>query len=269
MPISTSICLSLTLWLCHLHSDLETLSKSGQSFQLPDRARILLKYKYYNNSRTWDTWNFYHDSLEKNNLGLQCSNNAKKCGWNGKQCWPWSDCSFKSSLILVRTVCSDLSVPILRIFMAWLRKLCLQSRAQAPCFKWLINNPFLPPAINNFHPITKHFIIAYSPKFWSYSSNLLPLDRFRMMVLCSKRSFHERQCLTWGIFDLSALIYFHSTPSRLSFMCEKISGVKSNMATDIKIIYQGTTIAFWIFVTLCTIFSFQISCRKGKSRRLC
>ena len=45
---------------------------------------------------------------------------AKRCRWNGKQCRPWSDCSFwsgstwRSSLICVHTVCPDLSVPKLR-----------------------------------------------------------------------------------------------------------------------------------------------------------
>ena len=34
----------------------------------------------------------------------------KRCKWNGKQCRPWSDCSKRSSLVLVYTVCPDLSI---------------------------------------------------------------------------------------------------------------------------------------------------------------
>ena len=40
-----------------------------------------------------------------------------RSGWNSKQCRPRSDCSMRSSLIWVCTVCSDLSVPILGTFM--------------------------------------------------------------------------------------------------------------------------------------------------------
>ena len=35
---------------------------------------------------------------------------SKTCRGNGKQCRAWSDCSSRSSLIWVHTVCSDLSV---------------------------------------------------------------------------------------------------------------------------------------------------------------
>ena len=49
-------------------------------------------------------------------LVLKCSNASKRCRWNGKQCRPWSDCSSRSSLIGAWNVCSDFSVPIMRIF---------------------------------------------------------------------------------------------------------------------------------------------------------
>ena len=39
----------------------------------------------------------------------------KRCRQNNKQRRPWSDCSMRSSLIWVCTVCSDLSVPIFKI----------------------------------------------------------------------------------------------------------------------------------------------------------
>ena len=44
---------------------------------------------------------------------LPLSNTSKRCRQNGKQCRPWSDCSSRSSLIWVYTVCSGL----------WLQKL--------------------------------------------------------------------------------------------------------------------------------------------------
>ena len=47
---------------------------------------------------------------------LHCINASKRCWWNGKQRRPWSDCFFRSSLILVCTVWWDLSVPIHRIY---------------------------------------------------------------------------------------------------------------------------------------------------------
>ena len=43
------------------------------------------------------------------------SNGSKRCRWNSKQCRLWSDCSSRSSLIWVYTVCPDLSVRKLRI----------------------------------------------------------------------------------------------------------------------------------------------------------
>ena len=48
-------------------------------------------------------------------MALPKSNAPKKCSRNCKQCRPWSDFSFRSSLIWVCTVCPDLSVQKLRI----------------------------------------------------------------------------------------------------------------------------------------------------------
>ena len=45
---------------------------------------------------------------------LQCNIVFKRCRQNNKQRRPWSDCSMRSSLIWVCTVCSDLSVPIFK-----------------------------------------------------------------------------------------------------------------------------------------------------------
>ena len=50
-----------------------------------------------------------------NNVSLPQSNESKRCRWNGEQCRPWSDCSSRSSLIWVYTVCPGLPVWKLRI----------------------------------------------------------------------------------------------------------------------------------------------------------
>ena len=47
-------------------------------------------------------------------LSYPLSAQSKSCRWNGRQCRPWSDCSSRSSLIWVCTVCQDLSVWKLR-----------------------------------------------------------------------------------------------------------------------------------------------------------
>ena len=71
------------------------------------------------------SWNFIPYKfyvLGQIGLSKQCrprsdfQNASKRCWWNGKQHRSWSDCFFRSSLILVCTVCWDLSVPIHRIF---------------------------------------------------------------------------------------------------------------------------------------------------------
>ena len=46
--------------------------------------------------------------------GFQLRNVSKRCRRNSKQCRPWSECSSRSSLIWVYTVCPDLSVRKLR-----------------------------------------------------------------------------------------------------------------------------------------------------------
>ena len=56
-----------------------------------------------NHSTIWTMW-LYHKS-----------NESKRCRWNSKQCRPWSDCSSRSSLIWVCTVCPGISVLKLRI----------------------------------------------------------------------------------------------------------------------------------------------------------
>ena len=45
---------------------------------------------------------------------------SKRCRRNGKQCRPWSDCSSRSSLIWVCTVCPGISVRKLRIITVYL-----------------------------------------------------------------------------------------------------------------------------------------------------
>ena len=66
-------------------------------------------------------------------------NLSKRCRQAEKQCRPWSDRSWKGSLILVYTICSDLSVQILKIIMvaraaAWPNQqndLCAQQRLRS------------------------------------------------------------------------------------------------------------------------------------------
>ena len=48
-------------------------------------------------------------------MALPESYESKRCRRNGKQCRPWSVCSFRSSLIWVCTVCLGISVQKLRI----------------------------------------------------------------------------------------------------------------------------------------------------------
>ena len=50
-----------------------------------------------------------------NNVSLPQRNESKRCRWNCEQCRPWSDCSSRSSLIWVYTVCPGLPVWKLRI----------------------------------------------------------------------------------------------------------------------------------------------------------
>ena len=68
------------------------------------------------------------------------SNASKRCRGNCKQCRPWSDCSSRSSLIWVCTVCSDLSVWKLRKIMV--RPICppMLSMEQVLC-KVAVNFP--------------------------------------------------------------------------------------------------------------------------------
>ena len=74
------------------------------------------KTVYRKNSKNWDTLNYYRDCPTNGIVGfLQCNIAFKRCKQNNKQSRHWSDCSLRSSLIWVCTVCSDLSVPIFQI----------------------------------------------------------------------------------------------------------------------------------------------------------
>ena len=71
---------------------------------------------YRKNSKIRDTSNNCHNCPKSRKVWyIHCINASKRCWWNGKQRRPWSDCFFRSSLILVCTVCWDISVPIYRI----------------------------------------------------------------------------------------------------------------------------------------------------------
>ena len=54
-------------------------------------------------------------SYKWNSWILQCNIAFKRCRQNNKQSRHWSDCSLRSSLIWVCTVCTSLSVPIFQI----------------------------------------------------------------------------------------------------------------------------------------------------------
>ena len=74
-----------------------------------------------------------------NNEVFTQSSESKRCRLNGKQCRPWSDCSSRSSLIWVYTVCLGLSVRKLRIitvvpFLLWLLSVRTLSTLITDCY---------------------------------------------------------------------------------------------------------------------------------------
>ena len=74
---------------------------------------------------------------------------SKRCRRNGKQCRPWSDCSSRSSLIWVCTVCPDL---YFYCFAFQLRKILHVSRAMRKCVLCHMRTTKAPPGslINAF-----------------------------------------------------------------------------------------------------------------------
>ena len=68
------------------------------------------------------------------------------CDLSGKQCRSRSDCSIRSSLIWVCTVCSDLSVSLLRMITTYSRTSMAQTLMA--CLSWL------------FHPLAQNAIAA-------------------------------------------------------------------------------------------------------------
>ena len=60
---------------------------SGELKKTRKGLTIILISDYHKNSKNWDIKKW-------NSLILQCSNVSKRCRWNGKQCRPWSDCSW-------------------------------------------------------------------------------------------------------------------------------------------------------------------------------
>ena len=71
---------------------------------------ILIISTYRKNHKISDTRKFAVITLKVEQDG----NVSKRCRGNCKQCRPWSDCSCRSSLIWVCTVCQDMSVRKLR-----------------------------------------------------------------------------------------------------------------------------------------------------------
>ena len=73
-----------------------------------------------NHPKSWTRWLFLRVII--------MSNASKRCRGNCIQCRPWSNCSYRSSLIWVCTVCPDLSVRKLRII-----TVCFDG--MVPCYK--------------------------------------------------------------------------------------------------------------------------------------
>ena len=78
------------------------------------RVTIRSKYKYRKIPKNSNTGKFAVIVLKFEQSGFTVQYCVKRCWRNGKQCRPWSDCSSRSCLIWVYTVCSDLSVRKLR-----------------------------------------------------------------------------------------------------------------------------------------------------------
>ena len=91
---------------------------------LLDRLFITIIYgicMYHKNSKYCDTNNNYHNNCPKIvQLGLTMHVCVQKMEYNGKQCRLWSECSFRSILIRVCSVCLYLSVPgIFMVIFTW------------------------------------------------------------------------------------------------------------------------------------------------------
>ena len=95
------------------------------------------------------------------------SNASKRYRQHSKQCRPWSDCSSRSSLIWVYTLCPDLSVQKLRIkemywkshnhkSVAWQKQNCCASCEDS-------NQPGHPPSLISFFAVRmkKHWGLSY------------------------------------------------------------------------------------------------------------
>ena len=72
-------------------------------------------------------------------MALPKSNAPKRCSRNCKQCRPWSECSSRSSLIWVCTVCPDLSVRKLRnITVLVVINSCMKWKENNLCLSWIL-----------------------------------------------------------------------------------------------------------------------------------
>ena len=96
-------------------------------------------------------------ALKQEHFLLQYRNSSKWCRWNGKQNRPCLGCSFGSSLIWVCIVCSNLSVPILKLFriysiMNFSIVFCLFALIAAAVCEWF----------------NLHFSTTFKPVLWSH-----------------------------------------------------------------------------------------------------
>ena len=102
------------------------LSKTGR-MRILDKtscSRFSLLWWYHKIPKFSDTQNIWSNPPKFEHV-------SKRCRWNGKQCSPWSDCSFRSSLIWVCTVCSDLSVRNLRMILTICLRAATSSQSRA------------------------------------------------------------------------------------------------------------------------------------------
>ena len=105
----------------------------------------------------------------------------KRCKQNDKQRRPWSDCSMRSSLIWVCTVCSDLSVPIFKII-------------TVSCSKWLAGpRSAVSSASDSRYPVRPHTFVSPSAdsrravvSYWRKYVHEVLVNRFRGLSLLRK-----------------------------------------------------------------------------------
>ena len=138
----------------------------------------------------------------------------KRFRQNNKQSRPWSDCSLRSSLIWVCTVCSDLSVPILQVISVSLfihkhpltsgvSNICLTCRIFVICHVYLVNVPsgrasFLTKAVVKFG--RRFFLFPVEILCWRHSKkNCGAWNTSGSGLPSNKKYLHlKKNCSVWN-----------------------------------------------------------------------